>query len=114
AQAAYRVLELANLPEDDALRANNGTFSVDVAIEPPLAAGHRLQLLLDGEAYGAAGTSTRFQLINIDRGEHSLAGAALSGDRVIQQSTARTFTVQRVNVNTSPALRPPPPKPKAP
>lgn len=115
-QPAYRQLELVDLPDDEAIRANNGTFTVTAAIEPQLAANHQLQLFLDGEPYGAAGNSTQFQLVNIERGEHSLAVAVLSGNRIVQQSDARTLNVQRVNVNTSPALRPPPlpPKPAAP
>ena len=34
AQDAYERLELTNIPDEEALRANNGTFSVEVAIEP--------------------------------------------------------------------------------
>lgn len=42
----YTVLEVSGLPEGQALRANNGTFSVQVRVEPPLRAEHRLQLVL--------------------------------------------------------------------
>lgn len=113
AQAApYRILQLTGLPDEQAMRANNGTFSVGVRLEPALAAGHRLRLLLDGQPYGAASSATRLQLTNVDRGEHSLAVEVLSGERSLQQSETLTFTVQRVNTS-SPALRPPPPpKPK--
>jgi hypothetical protein len=112
-QAPYRRLELTDLPDAEALRANNGTFTVNVAIEPELAVNHRLQLLLDGKTHGTASSSPQLQVINLDRGDHSLAVAVVSGNRVVQQSDARALTVQRVNVNTSPALRPPPPpKPK--
>ncbi|UUY09073.1 DUF4124 domain-containing protein [Pseudomonas sp. J452] len=108
--AAYQVLQLTDIPSDEALRANNGTFTVGVDIAPRLQAGHQLRLLLDGQPYGQASNVTRLQLVNIDRGEHSLAVEVLSGDKQIQQSPAVTFTVQRVNTS-SPALRPPPPKP---
>jgi len=106
-QTAYRVLELTDLPDDGALRANNGSFSVGVKLEPSLQPGHRLRLLLDGRPYGQASTGLRLQLSNVDRGEHSLAVEVLRGEQSIQQSTTLTFTVQRVNIN-SPALRPPP------
>ncbi|MBS7662365.1 DUF4124 domain-containing protein [Pseudomonas lalucatii] len=111
AQAPYRTLQLTDLPSDEALRANNGTFSVGVALEPRLAASHRLRLLLDGQPYGQPSRALRLQLSNLDRGEHSLAVEVLRGDRTIQQSPTVTFTVQRVNTS-SPALRPPPPPPK--
>jgi hypothetical protein len=106
--AAYRVLQLTGLPDDEAMRANNGSFSVGVLLEPQLAPAHRLRLLLDGQPYGAPSTTPRLQLSNIDRGEHSLAVEVLSGGKSIQQSDTVTFTVQRVNTS-SPALRPPPP-----
>ncbi|HSX87381.1 MAG TPA: DUF4124 domain-containing protein [Pseudomonas sp.] len=110
---AYKVLQLTDIPTDEALRSNNGTFSVGVLIEPRLAAGHRLRLLLDGQPHGQPSNVPRLQLTEVARGEHSLAVEVLSGDTAIQQSDTVTFTVQRVNTS-SPALRPPPPpaKPK--
>lgn len=108
--APYSTLQLTGLPDDEALRANNGTFSVGVMIEPRLASNHRLRLLLDGKPYGQPSNVPRLQVSNVDRGEHSLAVEVLSGEQSIQQSATATFTVQRVNTS-SPALRPPPPKP---
>jgi hypothetical protein len=113
--APYSLLQVTGLPSDEAMRANNGTFSVSIQIEPRLAAGHRLRLLLDGQPYGQASNVPMLQLTNVDRGEHSLAVEVLSGEQSIQQSEPVNFTVQRVNTS-SPALRPPPPpspKPKA-
>ncbi|MDX5371669.1 MAG: DUF4124 domain-containing protein [Pseudomonadaceae bacterium] len=112
-QPPYRTLELTGIPSDEALRANNGTFSVGVRIEPRLNPGHSLRLLLDGQPYGQRSNVPRLQLVNIDRGEHSLAVEVLSGERQVQQSASVTFTVQRVNTS-SPALRPPPPPPPKP
>lgn len=109
-QAPYSTLQLTDLPSDEALRANNGTFSVGVALEPRLATNHRLRLLLDGQPYGQPSNVPRLQLTGVDRGEHRLAVEVLSGDVSIQQSDAVMFVVQRVNTS-SPALRPPPPKP---
>ncbi|CAD5110502.1 DUF4124 domain-containing protein [Zestomonas carbonaria] len=107
AQAPYRVLRLINLPSEEALRANNGTFSVDVELQPQLRSGHSLRLLLDGKPYGTPSTVPRLQVVNVDRGEHSLAVEVLSGDTSLQQSETHTFTVQRVHTG-SPALRPQP------
>lgn len=110
-QAPYSRLQLSDMPTDEALRANNGTFSVGVDIEPTLRPGHQLRLLLDGQPYGQASNVPRLQLTNIERGEHSLAVQVLRGERTLQQSDAISFTVQRVNTS-SPALRPPKPTPK--
>lgn len=92
---AYSTLELTGLPTHEALRANNGTFTVDVRIEPHLQEAHRLRLLLDGQPYGQPSNVPRLQLVNIDRGEHSLAVQVLAGDTPVQQSPAITFSLQR-------------------
>lgn len=103
----YRTLALTGIPDEEALRANNGTFTVTVSLEPRLAPSHRLRLVLDGQPYGQASNVPRLQLTNIDRGEHTLAVEVLSGDTSIQQSDTVSFTVQRTSVN-SPARAPTP------
>lgn len=103
----YNQVQLTDLPSAEALRANNGTFTVRAALQPPLRPGHSLQLLLDGQPYGSPTNVPMLQLTEIDRGDHTLALQVLAGDTVIQQSAPVTFTVQRVNTS-SPALRPPP------
>ncbi len=110
ASKAYKLLALADLPSDEALRANNGSFSVTVRIDPALMNGHRLRLVLDGKPYGAAGTSTQLMVKNLTRGEHSLAVDVLLGERSLQRSDAINFTVQRVDTK-SPAFPQPTPTP---
>ncbi|WP_161866050.1 MULTISPECIES: DUF4124 domain-containing protein [Pseudomonas] len=112
-EAPYAELSLTGIPDDEAMRANNGTFIVGVNIKPRLQPGHRLRLILDGEPYGQASNVPSLQLTNIDRGEHALAVAVMAGDRIVQQSATETFTVQRISLN-SPARQtpPPPPRPK--
>lgn len=41
-QTAYDVLELTDLPADEALRANNGTFIIGVKIQPRLQPTHKI------------------------------------------------------------------------
>lgn len=94
---AYEVLELAGLPTDEALRANNGTFTVNVLIKPRLQPSHQLRLLLDDQPYGQPSNVPVLQLVNIDRGEHRLAVQVIDGQTVIQQSPPAVFTVQRVH-----------------
>ncbi|MDH4872526.1 DUF4124 domain-containing protein [Pseudomonas sp. BN515] len=109
--ASYQVVELTGIPDEEAMRANNGTFSVGVRLEPRLKPGHSLRLRLDGEPYGQAANVPRLQVVNADRGEHSLVVDVLAGTTVVQSSAPVTFTIQRVNTS-SPALRPPPPTPR--
>ena len=96
--AAYQRLELTDLPKDEALRANNGTFTVGVAIQPRLQPGHLLQLVVDGKAYGQPSNIPRFQVMELDRGEHSLSVQVLQGALVLQQSQTINLSVQRVHV----------------
>ncbi|WPN30478.1 DUF4124 domain-containing protein [Pseudomonas sp. P5_109] len=93
----YEVLELTGLPTREALRANNGTFTVTVLIKPRLQAPHLLRLLLDDQPYGQPGNVPILQLVNIDRGEHRLAVQVIDGENVVQQSPTTSVTVQRVH-----------------
>lgn len=113
-EAPYAVLSLSGIPDDEAMRANNGSFVVGVNIEPRLQPGHVLRLILDGQPYGQPSNVPSLQLTELDRGEHSLAVAVMAGDRIVQQSASETFTVQRISVNSParPPLSPPRPAPK--
>lgn len=95
--SAYEVLELTNLPTTEALRANNGTFTVNVLIKPRLQGPHLFRLLLDDQPYGQPSNVPILQLVNVDRGTHSLAVQVIEGEDVVQQSPSVTFTVQRVH-----------------
>ena len=96
-RSAYEVLELTNLPTTEALRANNGTFTVNVLIKPRLQGPHLFRLLLDDQPYGQPSNVPILQLVNIDRGTHSLAVQVIDGEDIVQQSPTVTFTVQRVH-----------------
>ncbi|MFL1527029.1 DUF4124 domain-containing protein [Pseudomonas sp. O230] len=96
-RSAYEVLELTNLPTTEALRANNGTFTVNVLIKPRLQGPHLFRLLLDDQPYGQPSNVPILQLVNIDRGLHSLAVQVIDGENIVQQSPTSTFTVQRVH-----------------
>ena len=96
-QQPYRSLSIGGVPDEQALRANNGTFVVNAQLDPSLKQGHRVRFLLDGEPQGEAGTATSLQLTNVDRGTHLLEVEVLSGGDVIQRAKEQ-FTVQRVHL----------------
>lgn len=102
-QQPYRSLSIGGIPDDQAMRANNGTFIVNAQLDPPLQQGHQIRFMLDGSPLAAPSRTTSLQLDNVDRGTHSLAIEVLSGGQVIQ-GTERQFTVQRVHTS-SPARR---------
>ncbi|BBP68349.1 hypothetical protein PHLH6_03530 [Pseudomonas sp. Seg1] len=96
-RSAYEILELGGLPTEEALRANNGTFTVNVLIKPRLQPPHQLRLVLDDAPYGQPSNVPILQLVNVDRGEHRLAVQVIDGEAIIQQSPVVVFTVQRVH-----------------
>ncbi|HCJ27832.1 MAG TPA: DUF4124 domain-containing protein [Pseudomonas sp.] len=102
-QQPYRSLSIGGISDEQALRANNGTFIVSAQLDPPLQKGHQIRFLLDGIPQAAPSGATALQLNNVDRGTHLLEIEVLSGDRVLQRS-AEEFTVQRVHTS-SPAHR---------
>ena len=99
-QGNYAILALSNLPNDEAMRQNNGTFNVDVVVQPALAMDHSLQLVLDGQPYGTPTKNTSIPLENLERGEHTLAVQVVQGTRVLQSSAPVSFTLQRISTNS--------------
>lgn len=102
-QQSYRSLSIGGIPDEQALRANNGTFVVNAQLDPPLRQGHQVRFLLDGEPQGKPSSGTVMQLNNVDRGTHVLEVEVLDGDQVVQRAQEQ-FTVQRVHTS-SPARR---------
>lgn len=96
--ASYEVLKL-KVPTEEAIRANNGSFFIDVEMKPPLRWGHKLRLMIDGKPYGQDKVSAHFELTNVDRGDHTGQVQVLSGATVVQNSETVTFTVQRVHTD---------------
>lgn len=95
----YSQLQIIGLPTDQAIRANDGSFTVQVEITPNLASEHYLQMLIDGKAYAAASRSTTLLVKNLDRGEHRLVVQVLANDQVLQRSAEHTINVQRMHIN---------------
>lgn len=97
-QQPYRSLAIGGIPDEQALRANNGTFIVNAQLNPPLQEGHQIRFLLDGMPQAAPSANTSLQLNNIDRGKHLLEVEVLSGGKVVQRAKEQ-FTVQRVHTS---------------
>lgn len=103
--AVFSVFQIDNLPTEDAIRANNGSFSFNVTTVPAISPSIQLQLLIDGEAYGSPISGNSFSVSELDRGDHQVAVQALVNGNVVQTTSSLTVTVQRVHL-------PPPARPK--
>jgi hypothetical protein len=107
AGAAYASLAIAAPLHDEGVRANDGTVTVVVAVEPALQSGHQVEILLDGQPVAIA-AATSITLTDLERGTHSLEARIVDPSGAILLSSAlSTFHVLR----HTPLLAPNRPKP---
>ncbi|MFZ1625330.1 MAG: DUF4124 domain-containing protein [Gammaproteobacteria bacterium] len=115
AAAAYDSLTIQAPGQDETLWNIGGQLDVAVALQPPLQAGHRVQLLLDGQPVAELepGT-TQTRLSDVYRGQHTLMAKIQdeSGSTLIQSAPVN-FYVQQSSVarNPSPPVVQPPIRP---
>jgi hypothetical protein len=92
-----------------------GNFSVSASVRPALATDHKLQLLVDGSAHGAAQKAPSWSLTNIFRGERVLEVAVVNNkDKQLAKSASIKVYVFRPSTNDNnrrPNARPPRPTP---
>ena len=106
--AGYDKIAITSPAHDEALRENTGNISVSVALDPALntAAGHRLQVLVDGQIAGEAPSAT-VSLQNIDRGTHSLIAQVIDANNsVLASSSAVVVHLQRYSILNNPRKQP--------
>lgn len=114
----YEALTIQAPGQDETLWNIEGQLDVAVAPQPALQAGHRIQLLLDGQtAAELEPGATRTRLSDVYRGQHTLL-ARIQDEfgTTLKQSEPVTFyvqqgTQQRTNplVNPRPVVNPRPP-----
>ncbi|HUV98862.1 MAG TPA: hypothetical protein VMV70_06325 [Gallionella sp.] len=87
----YRVARIVSPKPDATVHNNSGNLVVTVATSPPLHAGDRITLLLDGRTV-SSGYGQRFQLQGINRGSHTLRVHVNAPDgKVLAVSAPVTF-----------------------
>lgn len=103
----YDNIEITSPEDDQTIRDNTGNVSVTVAVQPRLRGAHKLILYMDGKEY-SSGSSTSFQLENLDRGTHQLRAAVVDANsRQLIGSKSVSFHLHRHSI-----LHPKPAKPK--
>lgn len=94
----FAIVEPAN---GASVRANDGSVTVSLSLQPPLAPGHTIELLVDGEDGGKlhSGTGLVFRLSDLSRGAHTVVARVRNakGDLVGDTGTV-SFHVLRVAV----------------
>ena len=103
AAVPYKSLEITNPADEQTLRDNsNPSVSVVVSVKPRLQTkfGHELQLLFDGDEFGAPVSSLRFTLDAVERGSHSLQALVVESDgRIFERSPISTFFIHKQSVS---------------
>lgn len=104
AAPAYRELRIVDPVDGSTVRENAGNIVVSISLDPGLnvRAGHKVQLLLDGNQV-AEGQTVQFPLTNVDRGTHSLSVRVVTAQgRELASSPAISFTLQRYSALQGP------------
>ncbi|MGP8308077.1 DUF4124 domain-containing protein [Vibrio sp. YIC-376] len=91
-------LTLLSPKHGDTLRSNRGLIDVQLEMNRKLGIGEQLQLLLDGNPYGAPQNHSTWQLNNIDRGTHTLSVHAKRSGKLIASTSPITVHLHRASV----------------
>ena len=109
AATAYESLTIQSPEQEQTLWNIGGQLDVAVAPQPALQPGHRLQLVLDGQAVAELepGT-TRTRLSDVYRGQHTLLAKIqdASGATLIQSPPVTFYVQQRSVASNPPAVNP--------
>lgn len=82
--AGYNSLTISSPANDSVIRANGGSFSLQLTAEPILESGtnHQFAILLDGLQHQLS-NSTAIVVNNVDRGPHTVQAQILNADNSV-------------------------------
>lgn len=99
--AHYSNISITSPANDSIVRANNGSVTVTLSVNPSLKPGDSIKLILSGDQNSAlVGRNTSFSFSNISRGTHKLQAFIINneGQTLIQSNTV-VFHLKRVSVH---------------
>ncbi len=97
AVTAYFAVAILKPNDEEAIRANSGSFPVELASQPALdtASGHRYVVIVDGEKH-AEGSSPNITLRDMGRGAHTISAEIWDdSDNILVSSTNKKVYVLR-------------------
>ncbi len=111
----YRAVNVASPAQDEVLWNIEGQLDVAVTVDPPLQAGHTLQLYLDGQPAAMLGPGTsQTRLSAVYRGAHTLEAEVLDpAGASLLRSPPTSFSVRQTSIQNpvNPLLPQPAPQP---
>jgi hypothetical protein len=94
----YQRVEIVSPAEQETLWNIGAVLNVQVALQPGLQPGHRIDLIYDGERRNLNATSSSVALPDVFRGSHTLQAVVLNGAGAEEtRSPTRTFFVQQTS-----------------
>ena len=95
--------------DESTIAMGPGNFSLSAAVKAELLEEYTLQLFMNGETWGEAQTGSRWNLINVPRGEHDFTVNLLDTDgKAVATSTSVRVYVLRPSINRPNRARPAP------
>jgi len=108
----YQKIAILSPAHDTTIPPGQEVLAVQVGLTPTLKAGHLIQLLLNGQAYGQPTTISSFSIGSLIRGENSLQAQVIDSEgNVIGSSNSNTIHVKRGSAQHPNNAQPSPPKP---
>jgi hypothetical protein len=98
-QQSYRAITILAPAQQQTLWNTGGTLDVSLTLDPGLGAGHRIDLVLDGQRRNLDTTATQIALNEVYRGVHTLEAIVVdpSGSE-LARSAPVTFMVQQTSI----------------
>jgi hypothetical protein len=107
-QAPYRAINIASPAEQQTLWNIGTMLNVQVDMDPPLSAAHRVDLILDGQRRNLNTASLQMTLPGVFRGTHTLQVVVIdAAGAEVMRSPTRNFSVQQNSIQnpSSPIVR---------
>lgn len=97
--SGYERITIASPAQETTIPPGQLDIPVKVSLEPALKAGDRIQLLFDGQPYGAPGASSLFKINALVRGEHRIQAQVIDhNNNVVISSGITTVYVKRHSI----------------
>ena len=99
ATVAYTGFSITSPTSDQGVRANDGSVTIHLSLQPALLPGHSIVLNVDGEDGESSNSSSGLiiELNNLSRGQHTVMATVVDEDgKVLIKTEPVTFQVLRV------------------
>lgn len=99
-KVSYETLQLITPKNEENIWSNPGNVSVGITINPKLAAGDKIVILVDGKEKQSSDSGTNFEISDLERGTHTVqAQVRDSAGKIVKTSNTVTIYMHKASVN---------------